>query len=725
MAEQKNKYRIQSIHELYTVDWSKPSGYVTISDSQVPLPKKPPLRYFKNYQIVKENQKFYREEIPKDLKRWDKALIDKFVEVMYHKRYNGEWWLINGKEVYLTGKAWTYLNFWELEIGGRPTFRYELIEFFQFWEMCYLDPNCYGILDIKARRLGDTEKSLFLVWEECTRLRNSRGGMQNIKESDASDNFQRVVVGNNKMIWFFKPIMAGLDKPKSELIFDYPPEVNTAQKMKKKRKNGDKGDDYEEQSILTPAIESTITYETTKLGRYDGKRLRIYHLDEPGKILEMPVKEQWNIVKQTLHLYNGKKIVGKALLTTTVEDFEEGTVNTMQAMKWFWENSNPNNLDANGRTGTGLRRYFRSCLLSSEPDEFGMINVQEAMEWVGNTVKYLESIGDFDGLADLKRKQPIHIEDVFSIPHKECVLFPVLLDKRIHQIEANLHAYTNKNVDLLGYSIRPKAVRGDLHWISKFGGEVAWIADPNGRWCISQHPIKPNERIVVDGKPRPCMDTSYTFGVDPIDAMLEGKGKHSEAGGVVYRRYDELKDGYLERDDQGRIIEAWRMESAQFVCDYLFRTQDPNECFEDLLKTAIYYSVPMFYERDKPSVGVFFETSGFYYYMKSRPMETDTNIKKRIKKGRKEKGAKATPQLIRLYVDRLKGQVYNYIDTFNHLRILRCHRQFNVENRTERDLTVAAGFALLADMDSADNTLPMSERFDAPLFELFARHYSR
>ncbi len=727
-----NKYRIERISELYKADWSNPTEFWEIGDFQVPLPKKPTNpKLFKNWGLDISQQKFKREHIPPDLKKWDKQLQNQFIEVMYHKRNNGEWWLIGGKETYITGKAWMYLNFWTIEAGGKPTYRYEAVEFFLFWEMCRRDPNCYGMLDIKARRLGDTEKSLFIMWEVCTRWRNSHGGMQNIKEDDAADNFERIVNANNEMIWFFKPITAGLDKPKNELVFDYPSEVTTARKLRIKKKNGGE-DEYADMQLLTPALKGKIDFETTKKGRYDGKRLRIYHLDEPGKILEMSPKKQWEVVKPCLHLYNGEKIIGKAIFTTTVEDFEESDVNTMEEMKWFWKNSDPKERDGNGRTITGLYRYFRSCVLGSKPDEFGFVDKEKTLEFINNTVKKLQQIDDFDGLASFKRKQPITIDDVFSIPHNQCVLYPVLLDRRLYQIEHNLCASNNKHIGWDGNLVRPKAVIGNLVWANRFGGDVKWVPDTNGKWHISQHPHNPSRRQMLGNHPKPVNDASYTFGADPVDAIAEGEGRGGEGGGskgagAVFRRYDESVDGHLDKDEFGNILETWKMHTSQYVCDYLHRPEDPNEYFEDMLKTAIYYSTPMFYERDKPSIGVYFNSHGFGAYLKSRPLETRNAATKLSKRNRnKEKGAKASPDLIRLYVDALKMQVSNFIDTFNHPRILSCHRQFNVKNRTKRDLTVACAFCQLADMDNLKPKLTeMRERFDGAFWQLYDRHTQR
>ena len=730
-----NKFRIPSIRELYKVDFDNPSGFLEVGDFQVPLPKKPPLKMFKNYGIEPEGQFFYREEVPIDLKRWDKQLRDQFVEVMYHKRYNGEWWLIGGHEIYLTGQCWMFLNFWEKESGGRPDFRYECYEWFLFWEMCRRDPNCYGMLDVKARRLGDTEKTLFVIWETITRIRNSHGGMQNISEADAGTNFQRIVEGNRRMIWFFKPIMSGMEKPKKELEFGYPSDIFTAKKLKEKKRNED-AIDYSDMASLVPDLKGLIDFEATKEKKYDGQRLKIYHCDEPGKITEMNVEKQWGIIKPTLHIYNGKKIVGKALFTSTVEDLKEGDVNSLETMKKMWEMSNPKKRDGNGRTLTGLYRYFRSTILASEPDEFGFYDIEEATQYVRNTIKGLEEIGDFDGVASLKRKQPLSIEDVFALSYNECVLYPILLDARIYQIENNLSVFNTKT-DENGETIRPKAVRGNLAWTKGFGSDVQWIPDEKGRWYISQMPKNPNARMSIGQFPKPANAEMYTMGCDPVDALLEGdvkKASHSNAAFAIYRRYDELEDGHLPKDDKGIVVpsERHRMKSAQFVCDYEYRPDDPHEFFDDAIMTCIFYGVPMMYEKDKPSIAAYFNAKGLKYYLKAKPLETQPEKiaakkekeRRRLKqlKENQDTGAKASPSLIRLYVGCLKTQVYYYIQTFHHLRILKCHRQFNVVNRTERDLTVAAAFALLSDMDTGSSLVKEHTEQHDELWNIYKRN---
>jgi hypothetical protein len=696
---------------LYTVEYANKPDTIELLGFElpVPLPVKPKKSTMMNYGKPKHQQKFHRELIPDDIKMWPKRAVDEFVSVMWHKRRNGEWWLIGGQEVYITGKAWTFFNFWYTEKGTLPDFRMEAVEFFLVWEFMERDKNCLGMLDIKPRRIGDTEKTVFILWEYCSRVRNQRGGMQNVKDDAAEKNFKRLVKGHTKMIWFFKPFLKGSDAPSQSLEFMYPEQRMTRKKITTEKRGGGVSKILDSNFKFKP-IESSIDFEASVQGRYDGERLGRFHLDEPGKIMAFNIKEQWPVIRRTLTLNNDRLVVGKAIWTTTVEDYKKGkksgeTMSTMTNIKWFWTHSNPRKIDANSRTITGLWRYFRSCIMSDDPDEFGFYNELKTMETIHINRKSLEEIGDWEGLAQFKRQYPLTIADVFTLPIDDCVLMPVLLDRRKIQIEEGQdwkgHIPPDKG------PIKPIEVRGSLVWVGgEFGGQVDFYPDPTGRWYISQFPLRKNYRtIVTKGIYKPGNDDIYSFGVDPYDHMVEGRAGedgspiHSEGAGVVYRKYDESVDGHLERDEYGEIEESEvsKMKTDTFVCVYLNRPQDPYEFYEDMLKTSIYYGVQMFYEKDKPGVGQFFRNTkkdgqSFGTYLKDRPKETRTEFGSK----KKEKGTKASAPVISLYVDALKWHVIHRIWNYHHISILDDFRKFKIYNRTECDLTVAAGFALLA-----------------------------
>lgn len=688
--------------ELYTAEWDfvKPHETIEIEGFEIPvvLPKRPPNKYIINHGKPLSKQKFVREVVPSDILRWNEKRRDEYVERMYHKRHNGEWWLIGGRVVYITGKFWYYLNFWWTESGMFPEFREGDLNFFLVWEHCYRDKDCYGMLDIKGRRMGDTEKTLCIMYEEASGTRNVWCGMQNVTETDAKDNFLRITASSVEVPFFFKPIVPSGTAPTKKLVFKYPQEIQTMKKLKtEKAKDGQDG----QIKIVYkyPPINSKIDYAPSVKGKYDGKRLRIYHLDEPGKITEFNVNHQWEVIKPVLALQNGAKIVGKAIWTTTVEDIENA--NTMQNIQKTWNDSDPRDRNENGRTHTGLYRYFRDCVNAFGVDEFGFHLKEECYRQVANERASFEAKTDWDGLASFNRKHPLTIEDVFRPPHNECVLYPIFLDKRIRQIGENKMGGEQTTMPN-GETVRPMEIAGDFAWEKGFGSKVLWIPHHKGKWHVSHLPETPNYCYRQgDGLPRPGNSAKYTFGVDPVDHIADD-GQGSDGGGAIYRRYNKLVDADLALDEDGNVAdwEVWRMQTDRFVADYIDRPQNPYEYFEEMLKAAIYYGVGIFPETNRGSIIPWFNEKGFRHYVAWRPAETSvTAATKKSTKFKKEKGVAASAGIIHLYTQELKLHVYRRWQTYHHLRILNDYRQYNTKNRGKRDLTVSCGMALLAAMD--------------------------
>ncbi|MCH9659840.1 MAG: hypothetical protein K0U54_02905 [Bacteroidetes bacterium] len=686
---------------LYTAEWNfeDPYGTTAIEGFEIPvnLPKKPPRKYFKNYGKKVKNQKFKRESIPNNLKDWSDDKRDAYVDKLYHKRNNGEWWLIKGKEIYITGRFWFYLNFWQTEAGVLPQFREGDYCFFLVWEHCFLDKECYGLLDIKGRRMGDTEKALFLMWEFASITRNSWCGMQNVKEDDAQDNFLRIVVAHNKIPWYFKPIMKGRSAPTKVMLFDYPEVIYSHKKLEDKKNKGE----LEGQSDIHykyDAIRGRIDFESSGKGKYDGKRLGIWHLDEPGKIEAFDVNEQWAVIKPALALSNGKIIVGKTIWTTTVEDIE--TSKTLENIKKTWDGSDPNKRNDNNRTTTGMYRYFRNCVYAHEVDEWGFHKKEECLTMVFNTIKGFEELTDWDGLASFQRKHPITIEDVFRPPHNECILYPALLDRRKIQLETDKNGIGG-DFEADGSRVKNRIITGDFVWTNGFGSQVQWLPGPKGKWHVSRFPKNPNNCFVLgDGLPRPGNDPLYTMGVDPVDHMTED-GQGSDGAAVIYERFNSFIDTNVAINDKDEVEEfdRWKLITSNFVADFVDRPDDPTELFEEILMAAIYYGVAIFPETNRGSIVVWFNENGFKHYVKHRPEPTRVDTAGKKGKKKKERGTKASKPIINLYIQELKKYVVHRIVSTRHVRIINDFRLFNGKNRTVRDLTVAAGFALLSDMD--------------------------
>ena len=510
--------------------------------------------------------------------------------------------------------------------------------------------------------------------------------MQNYSGDQNKKNFRRLAIANRKMIYFFKPKNRGMDIPDSFLDFSYSPDVQTKKKQRKQQESS-----LFLQDQISLGLESGIQAFPSVTRAGDGSRWRIAYLDEAGKmkVAEINVTKQIDILSKTMTMHNDADIIGKFQLTTTVEDVDSGK--SVEKCRKLWNDADINNLDENGRTLNGLFRLFRGYELAAKVDEYGFHKRKEARKRRNATLKKLEEAGQFDRIVDLKRKQPASVKESLVTPAKDCILYPQLLDQLLERLRENTDPFGQKYAT-------PLTRRGNLMWMNgvRFG-KVQWMDDPNGLWEISQHPVTPNARNVNDGGLAPASGHIYSCGIDPIDST---KGSGSDLAINVHRRLDFSAEKGLEFDPAGNVINDWDMITNQTVCTYRNRPGSEAEIIEHVLLTLFYYSVPAFIETQKGRFLINTLTElNLFPFIQLRPIETFNNPMSKTTQA--DVGAAASTGIIHLYVNAIKFILSNYPNVHKHLEVLEDAREFNMDNRSDRDSTVAWGYALLGAMDSS------------------------
>jgi hypothetical protein len=642
------------------------------------MPDMPEDNKMMNFGLTLEQQVFKPSVIPANIATWDASRVAAFVDKEWHIRRNGYWIFIKGERFYIPGRFHVYLSYWWSVYGGLPKFRMEGLDFFQVWEFAWDTPTCFGVDIIKCRGVGDTDKALFCCWESCTRWRASLGGMQNVTDDDAAKDFARLVNANSKMPFFFRASQIGMDKPKRVLEFDFPPEANTA-----KRQRSEKGKAVSVKSGGAMPLQSTIDFEATKVGAYDGVRHRFYYGNEKGKVsvAKMDMREQWKVLRPVLALEMETMLVGRAILTTTVEDIEDGA--TVAVCRDMWKEEDPRNVDALGKTLNGLWRYFRGYELAARVDKWGFHDVEYARYVRKETIAAMLKANDQAGISNYKRKFPATIEEALETPAKKCVMYPELIDGQRAKLEEWGQSGDQKYLSML-------EVQGELVWEKGFGGSVRWIPTTAGNFWISQHPIVPNARKKINGMSIPGNAHHYGMGVDPIDHFDVSRDSSDGAFAIKRVFNPHMESELLEYDEGGRILNREFMKTNRFVCVYKFRPFNPEMFFEDVLKAAIYFGCKAFIERDKPGVSHYFDRHGFGAYLAWKP--------KVIKIGAKTEmapGMKSSQQSIDLYMSALQTHFSMYPETYVHNLLLQDYRNFDGTTASRRhcDLFVAAGFA--------------------------------
>lgn len=673
---------------LYKLDFTDSPVYVDVYGYNVQLPNPPPDHECINYGLPEDEQFFRKTHVPSGLNYWSREDQDAFTEREHSRRRNGVWIFIKGKKYYLPGVFYFFLNYWKLKSGEEVIFRITDLHFFLMWMHCQRDPLCLGLIDFKCRQIGDTEKVLCIIYEFSTRYRNVKCAMQSINETHIKKTYQRLTYAHDKMSFFMKAINKGSDKPDAALEFSKPTQNVSVKKQKEQSKlQGTVNAENLDYEFLP--LESEIQYGPSDEHHFDGQTWNIYYMDEFGKMERMDPVKAWNVIKPAMVSRILDKILGKAIFTSTVEELKSG-----KSLKWakrLWRDSDPSKRIGTGRTQNGLYRIFRSALDRAPVDKFGFPKVAEEIAKIKAEMNGFLENRDMKGLIEYRRKNPITIDDVFLSAENESTFHIENLAAR------QLHILGEEYVKI---AVRSKryAVRGNLKWKDgKRDTEVVWEPNPNGRWFISQHPsdhkFENNAMIEQSIMPKPANIQHYCGGVDPYDQKTTIEEDLSFGGIVVRRKYDSNYDG-AKWDSEGKPLDGgadW--ETDRVVCDYLYRWKNPNDFYEDIILTFVYYGTQFLFEKNKGGgLESYITTRGYGLYIQEQPQHT------RSKKAQTQElvGITATENSVNEVFELIQTETCDRCNTIHHPRYIEQLLRMNWENRGENDIGMAGGWALVS-----------------------------
>lgn len=676
----------------YIPDYENSTNSIKIGEYDILLPVQPPDKDIINFGLKPDNQYFKRTEIPKNLKKRKQVLTfeeQEFIQLQYHKRKHGEWQFINGKPIYFTGLNWYFLNYWICKDGSNPDFKYSQTLLFLFWYDTLKSENDYGMMLVKPRRIGGTEFTLCDQYEFASRKRGVNCGMQSKDDDSAKKNFKRLMFAHKNMMWFMRPINKGSNDSEEALIFSYPEIRMTERKLKQDAENEESGESLLDGSLYeSQELGSMVDYKPSTATQYDGERLGRYTLNEFGKLEKMSSIECWAIVRYCLHLDNGKTLVGKAILESTIEELNDGKA--LEDARELWADSDPTQLDENGRTISGLRRLFLSAIDCAEADEYGFPKAEETREFLNNLFKALKEQGKTARLAKEKRKAPMTIEDALMPSGSSCQFNVDNINEALDE------------TDWAGNGSNSKTVRGNLMRKGNLpDGEVYFQPSENGRWLISQLPEQPNAIDWRGGVRLPACNHLYAMGTDPYDNKETVDKRQSKGAFIVGRKLDILKDSKRIDMNNMPLYGGLDMETYQPVCTYYHRHPDPRQFFEDCLMTSDYYSVENLFENNKMSIRHHYNERGRRYFLQSRPEGTKTSYGNQ---DQENEGVPATEKTIGLYFDLITSYVESSCRAIKHRDLLLDLLGMNYQSRGKHDLGVAFGWMLVA----------MTTKYEAP-----------
>ncbi len=293
--------------------------------------------------------------------------LEAYKKQEWDRRLNGFWFYNNGKAIYITGRHYMFMQWWLIDIGY-PRFRVPDLEYFYFLQYCIEDNNCMGMLEITKRRFGKTFRGGLFLYEYVSRTKMTNAGIQSKSGQDAKKVFAKAVINPFiKLPKFFRPEydMGGGLRPKSALVFQ-----QTNIRGKKAELN-----------LVKDELGSMIDHEDASTIAYDGQKLHAYFADEWCKTVEVNVYDRHEVIRYCLMDDEGN-IIGKALYSSTVEKMDTDKEGVQEAAKLLWDESDQNNRSENGKTPSGLYRFFMSADRAKNFDIYGYPDIEKTIQQI-------------------------------------------------------------------------------------------------------------------------------------------------------------------------------------------------------------------------------------------------------------------------------------------------------------------------------------------------------
>ena len=639
--------------------------------------KKKEEQYWEPFEYPKELQKitsvFQWNEYPNEFKN----KYVEYIENEFDRRDEGFWFYNNGKPTYVTGTHYMYLQWTKIDVG-HAEFREANRIFFLFWEACTADERSYGMCYLKNRRSGFSFMSSAELVNTATLARDSRLGILSKTGNDAKKMFtDKVVPISGNYPFFFKPIMDGMDKPKTELAYRVP-----ASKITKNNMSSLKDD--------VDGLDTTIDWKNTADNSYDGEKLlRLVH-DESGK-WEVPnnILNNWRVTKTCLRL--GRRIIGKCMMGSTSNSISKGGGN----YKSLYNDSDVTKRNANGQTLSGLYALF----IPMEWNFEGYIDIygQPVFRTPEKPIRDIQGGFIYTGVIDywenevsaLKNNSDALNEFYRQFPRTESHAFRDEAKNSLYDL-AKIYEQIDYND---GLEINQIVNTGKFGWKNGVKDtEVIWIPNKDGNFKVTWFPNKDmtNKIEVKNGKKYPANIHVGAFGCDTYDisGVVGGGGSKGSLHGLTKFNMDDAPSNF-------------------FFLEYIARPRTSEEFYEDCLMACVFYGMPILIENNKVGQLRYFYNRGYTGFCLRRP----DKHKNDLSSSEKELGGiPSSTQVIELHANALEAYIDQYVGVdysgqfreagkmgnmfFN--RTLLDWANYDISNRTKFDATISSGFAIMA-----------------------------
>lgn len=644
------------------------------------VPEAPKKEQILNWDKPKKEQKWVRLELPENYDYLPKEEQDAFAFEENRKCREGIHLYINGVITYITGDHYHYINWFKID-SGYPEYRDRDRRWFYHWYLCDNDEECLGQCYGKLRRDGYSYRVDSIILNRARKTFDSNFGMVSKSGDDAKEMFQKLIHGFKAYPPFFKPQVKSAEDVQKELIFRTPQQKITTKTRTTKREI---------------SLNTKIDWRATGENAYDGTKQKVLACDEAGKWTDVNVEKWFNVAKTCIML--GGNIVGKMLCGSTVNESKKGGANFLE----LWNKSSILKKTANGRTGTGLWRYFVPAYdgLEGFIDEYGMSVIETpaepvmgingrlikigAKEYLENERKSKKDESDSVGYYEELRQRPFTEAEMFMNPASEKPCWDI--SKCHQQIEHNAIVMVDKTI-VHGYF--------DWHGGVRDCGIVEWHPlERDNPLCKHSFTWLPevqdrNKSIIHLGKKAPANTHVGLFTLDPYAAVNTVDKRQSKAASHGFKKFDFSAPKHL---------------SDVFIGEYWNRLRDPLLVYEDMIMQCVFFGWALLPERNIKNCNDYFRNRDYHNYLLQAPDMTQEDYIKNVGKiqdaGLANTHGKTQTQLIEHLASYIANNVgvnektgeMGYMPFDNTLRDW---IEFDIDKWTPYDLTISSMVAVV------------------------------
>lgn len=516
-----------------------------------------------NFDKKKDDQIWRRPQIL-DVKRMNVRERVEYIEKMDDHFFNGQWILINGQLLWITGMHWDFMVMSKWEFGYAQYLTQQRYDFY-FRDMVRRASNCYGMAVLKCRRCGITteemQEGIYTLLED----ENNNIGLQSSEHSKCIRTLLHPMIQSyvNRPTWmrgrFYAP---NGKKPRNALEL-----VNNKIEVM-----NEPGDDY---------LGGTLFAYPTVASAIDGFKKKLIIMDELFKWIGCSPEEALGINKKCVVQYG---IDGKVHGLSTMGDSDQVVQAVKEGCKIIYD-SNPKIIDLNGRTTSGLWEWFISAIHSADIPEkyrdpaytkFGDINKDSAEAYVRGEVNK-HPVNSKQRVFEMRRLPLEKKHGLMAATDK--TYFPVL------RMQDRLDYLNGLPADKKPYT------RGNLASPDS-KGRVYFELSETGIWLISAHPyfsaernIDTRNRFRIIGKQyHPPVNPEGCIGYDTIKFKTKNTTSTnlSQACLVVKKKFDYFGSGIFN----------------EYCAIMLDRPEDPKEAHFEGVKACLYWGYPINIERN-------------------------------------------------------------------------------------------------------------------------------